>query len=186
MAAVRIAVPMVSRLSELVRRIDGVSSVEFAIVLPFMALLYVGGVEVGEAIAIDYKTTITARAVADLASQYPSINNSTMTGILAASSVIITPYPSSTMVVTVSEVSIDASRRATITWSDSLNGTARTVGQVVALPSAIDTASTTLIWGEVTYSYTPQIGQILTGTYAIYENIFLYPRVSGSISRVNS
>lgn len=176
----------VSKLRDFVGRSDGVAAVEFALVLPFMVLLYVGGVETGEAIAIDYKTTITARAVADLATQYISINNDTMSSILGASSAIITPYPSSTMVVTVSEVSVDAVGRATITWSDSLNGTARPVGQVVTLASQIDTPNTSLIWGEVTYSYTPQIGQVLTGTFTIYENIFLYPRLSSSVSRVNS
>jgi len=186
MTASRTMAPLVSRLRDFVRGTDGTSAVEFAIVLPFMALLYVGGVETGEAIAIDYKTTITARAVADLATQYISINNDTMSSILGASSAIITPYPSSTMVVTVSEVSVDAVGRATITWSDSLNGTARPVGQVVTLASQIDTPNTSLIWGEVTYAYTPQIGQVLTGTFTIYENIFLYPRLSSSISRVNS
>jgi len=179
-------VPVVSRLSDFIRRNDGVSAVEFAIVLPFMVLLYVGGVEAGEALAIDYKTTITARAVADLATQYVSISNSTMATILGASSRIIAPYPSSTIVVTVSEVSIDANGRATISWSDSLNGTARPVGQAVTLPTAVRTANTSLIWGEVTYSYSPQIGRVLTGTWPIYENIFLYPRLSSSISRINS
>jgi hypothetical protein len=109
-----------------------------------------------------------------------------MSSILGASSSIIAPYPSATIVVTVSEVSVAANGTATITWSDSLNGTARPVGQVVTVPPAIDTPNTALIWGEVTYSYTPQIGQIMIGTWPIYENVFLYPRLSASVTRVNS
>jgi Flp pilus assembly protein TadG len=186
MIAARIMVTMVSCVSNLARKSDGIAALEFAIVLPLMVLLYVGGVEVGDAIAIDYKTTITARDVADLATQYVSINNPTMTSILGASSAIIAPYSSGNIVVTVSEVSVDAAGNATVTWSDSLNGTPHPIGLSVTLPTAIDTPSTTLIWGEVTYSYTPWFGQVLTGTYAIYENIFLYPRLSNSISRINS
>ncbi|MGA2129665.1 MAG: TadE/TadG family type IV pilus assembly protein [Xanthobacteraceae bacterium] len=186
MSPARLLAPVISRLRGFVRGNDGISAVEFAIVLPFMIFLYVGGVEAGEALAIDYKTTITARAVADLATQYVSINNTTMATILGASSQIIAPYPTATIVVTVSEVSIDANGKATIAWSDSLNGTARPVGQVVTLPTAIDTANTWLIWGEVTYSYTPQIGQIMIGTWPIYENVLLYPRLSSSITRLNS
>jgi Flp pilus assembly protein TadG len=182
----RVMTTMVSRLGEWARRTDGVSAVEFAIVLPFMVFLYVGGVEVGDALAIDYKTTITARAMADLATQYVSINNTAMSNILGASSAIISPYSSANMVVTVSQVSIDANGKATITWSDSLNGTAHPVGQAVTLPNALKTNNTSLIWGEVTYTFTPQIGHVLSGTIPIYENVFLYPRLSSSIQRVPS
>jgi Flp pilus assembly protein TadG len=181
------------RLRQFLRRTDGVSAVEFAIVLPLMVLLYVGGIEIGEAVAIDYKTTLTAHTVADLATQYVSIDNAAMSTILAASSAVIAPFGGATLcqtpsnvVVTVSEVNVSASGRATIVWSDSLNGTARTVGQVVTLPSQLDTPNISLIWGEVTYSYTPWIGRVLTGTITIYENVFLYPRLTSAVARVNS
>jgi Flp pilus assembly protein TadG len=183
MTPARLVLPLVSRLRDLVRGNDGVSAVEFALVLPFMVFLYVGGAEYGNAVAIDYKTTIAAHAVADLATQYKNIDNPTMTTILGASSALIAPYSSSNIVVTVSEVTIDNNGRATITWSDSLHGTARTVGQTVTLQSTIDIPNTSLIWGEVTYSYTPQIGENLTGTIAIYENSFLYPRLQSKICR---
>lgn len=187
------AVAVEPRLRQFLHRTDGVSAVEFAIVLPVMVLLYVGGVEIGEAVAIDYKTTLTAHTVADLATQYVSIDNAAMSTILGASSAVIAPYAGTTIcqtpsnvVVTVSEVSVNATGKATVTWSDSLNGTARTVGQTVTLPSQLDTPNISLIWGEVIYTYTPWIGRVLTGTITIYENVFLYPRLTSTVTRVNS
>jgi len=46
----------------------GVSAVEFAIILPVMLLLYIGGVELGDGLAIQFKATLAARTVTDLAS----------------------------------------------------------------------------------------------------------------------
>jgi Flp pilus assembly protein TadG len=165
---------------------EGVSALEFAIILPFMATLYLGSVELGEGLSIQFKSTLAARTVADLASQYVSIDNATMSNILGAASTVVTPYSASSMIVTVSEVTTNASGQGTITWSDSLNGTARPVGATVTLPAALQTPNMTLIWGEVTYPYAPQFGYVLTGTISVYQSIFFYPRLSSSVARVNS
>ena len=52
----------------------GVSAVEFAMLLPLMLTLYLGGVEVSQGVSIDRKVTLTARTVADLVAQVSSIN----------------------------------------------------------------------------------------------------------------
>ncbi len=164
---------------------EGVSAVEFAIVLPFMITLYLGGVEVGDGLAVQFKSTLAARTVADLASQYVSIDNATISSILGASSAVVAPYSASNMVVTVSEVTTDGSGQGTITWSDSLNGTAHAQGQSVTLPTALQTPNISLIWGEVTYPYTPHMGYVLTGTINIYESTFFYPRQSSCVTYNN-
>ena len=60
-----------------------------------------------------------------------------MQTILNASQQIIAPFSQANVIVTLSEVSTDASGAATITWSDSLNGTPRPVGQAVTLPASL-------------------------------------------------
>src|SRR3954447_16418142 len=70
----------------------GVSAVEFAMVLPLMITLYLGGVEVSSAVAIDRKMTLIARTLADLVSQATSVDNSGMTSILAATTAVMAPY----------------------------------------------------------------------------------------------
>ncbi|HML08750.1 MAG TPA: TadE/TadG family type IV pilus assembly protein [Xanthobacteraceae bacterium] len=171
-----------SRLRRFARDRSGVTAVEFAIVVPFMLLAYIGGNELGNGLAIKYRVTLAARTVTDLASQYVSIDGATMSSILNASSSVIAPYSSANMVVTVSEITTDANGQGTVTWSDSLNGTPRTVGSSVTLPTALQTPSISLIWGEVTYPYQPVGGYFLTGTINFYQSTYFYPRLSSSIA----
>ena len=78
----------------------GMAAVEFALILPIMLTVYLGGVEIGDGVAIDRKVAITTRTVADLASRYTTIKNADMSTILGASSVVIQPYGASPLAVT--------------------------------------------------------------------------------------
>lgn len=71
----------------------GVSAVEFAMLLPLMTTLYLGGVEVSQGVSIDRKVTLTARTVTDLVSQVASINNAGMNNVLTASTAVLSPFP---------------------------------------------------------------------------------------------
>jgi len=165
---------------------EAVSAVEFAIVLPFMLTLYIGSVELGEGLQIQFKVTETARTVTDLASQYISINSATMSTILGASSTVVAPYSAANLVVTVSQVKVAASATTgTIyLWSCSLHGTGHAVGSSVTLPTNLQAPTSTiyLIWGEVTYPYTPSMGYAITGTISMYQTSWFYPRLVSSIS----
>ncbi len=166
----------------------GVSAVEFALILPFMVTLYLGSVELGDGLAVQYRTTLAARTVADLTSQYVTIDPSTMTDILGAAATVVAPYSAANMTVTVSEITTtNGSGAAQVTWSASNGGTGRAVGSSVTLPAALQTlpTGTALILGEVTYPYNPQFGVVLTGTINIYENQYFYPRQSNCITYNN-
>jgi len=174
------------RLRRFTRNRKGMAAIEFAAILPAMLSLYVGAAELGDGFTVQFKAALVARTVTDLASQYVSINNSTMSTILNASSQVISPYSAANMTVTLSEITTDANGHATVTWSDSLHGTARTVGSAITLPNNLQTANITILYGEVTYPYTPPVGYVFTGTININETQFFYPRLSTTISRVNS
>jgi Flp pilus assembly protein TadG len=164
----------------------GVSAVEFAMLLPLMLSLYFGAVELSQGIGADRKVTLTARTVADLVSQVSSVNNADMTNSLNAASAVMAPYPVSNLKVTVSSVKIDANSKATVVWSDTLNGSARAIGSTVTLPSALLIANTYLIWSEVQYTYKPTIGYVVSGTLTLKDQIYMRPRLSDSVTRVNS
>jgi Flp pilus assembly protein TadG len=182
------------RLRDLARGQGGMAAVEFAVILPFMLTAYLGGIELGDGVAINRKVTITTRSVADLATRYPGapgIADTDMSNILGASSTILAPYPSGPLAITVSQVKVDSKGAATITWSDTLNGTKRAVGSAVTLPGTLAAAavnangiSTYYIWGEAAYDYTPQLGYVMTGTVKLTNTILMSPRESPCISRV--
>ena len=161
----------------------GISAVEFALLLPLMLSLYLGAVELSQGIGANRKVTLTSRTICDLVSQVTSINNADMTNALNASAAVMAPFPVTNLKVTVSSVSIDATGKATIAWSDTLNGSARAVGSVVTLPAALNVASTSLIWAEVQYAYTPTIGYVITGTLTLKDQMYMGPRVSNSVAR---
>jgi Flp pilus assembly protein TadG len=172
------------RLRDLAHGEGGMAAVEFAVILPFMLVAYLGGVEVGDGVAINRKVAITTHAVADLASRYNvPIQNSDSATILGAASTIIAPYPSGPLAVTVSEVTVDSNGNATVAWSDTLNGTAHTKGSPVTLPGTLNTPNAYYVWGEVTYTYTPTLGYVMTGNFPLSNQIFMSPRESACISR---
>ncbi|WFU41570.1 pilus assembly protein [Bradyrhizobium sp. CB82] len=164
-----------------------VAAVEFAIVVPFMLLLYVGGVELGNGLAISVKVSETAHTVADLVSRNACVTDSSLSTMLGASAATIAPYSSppyssTNVTVIVSEVSTDAKGNATVTWSKALNGTPLT--GAVTLPASLGTpspANVSLILGQVTYQYTPNLGYTIAGTINISESYYLYPRVSSAV-----
>ena len=155
-------------------------------ILPLMVTMYLGVVEVSRGVAIDRKVTLTTRTMADLASRVTSINNADMSSLLNASSAVIAPYQAAPLKIVLSAVTIDANSVAKVAWSDTLNGSARTVGATVTLPSVLVVPNTTLIWSEVTYNYNPTFGYVLTGNLNLSDQIYMRPRLSDTITRVNS
>jgi Flp pilus assembly protein TadG len=185
------AFDLIQRLASFAKDRRGISAVEFAMILPLMVTLYLGVIEVSQAVGIDRKVTLTTRTMADLASRVTSINNADMSNLLNASAAVMAPYDKppyelSRLKIVLSAVAIDANSVAKITWSDTLNGTKRSVGSTVTMPSALVVPNTTLIWSEVYYNYSPVFGYVLTGNINLSDQIYMRPRLSDTITRVNS
>ncbi len=181
---------MVRHCADRVRRFSGdergVSAVEFAMLLPLMLTLYLGTVEISQGISADRKVTLTTRTVADLVSQVASINNAEMLNSLNAASAVMAPYPVAKLKVVVTSVAVDAQGKATVAWSDTLNGTARSKGATVTLPTALNVPNSSLIWSEVQYAYTPTIGYLVSGTLTLKDQIYMRPRLSDTVARTTS
>ena len=183
---------------------DGVAATEFAIVVPFMLLLLVGGVELGDGMAINVKVSATAHSVADMVTQNTSLSTASMQNILTGATAIIAPYPvnSNQLTVTVSEVSSDSNGNLTLQWSQSYNGTSfgpgrSGIGSSTTPPYAALSVPTSLngtagnvnnpnnqndqvsfIVSEVSYAYTPNLGYTISGTVNLADSYWLFPRCS--------
>ncbi len=72
---------------------EAVAAVEFAIILPFLLALYLGSIEAGDGMAVQFKTALATRAVTELTSQYTSIDDSTMSSILGAAAAVVGALP---------------------------------------------------------------------------------------------
>src|SRR5437868_6166430 len=162
---------------------NGMSAVEFALLLPFMVLLYLGGVEVAQGVSINRMIALTSSTVTNLVAQYTTISASQdMPDILNASAQIMTPYSGGNTSVVVSAVSIDAGGIATVLWSQALHTKARTVGSLVTVPAGLNTPNSMVILGEASYAYTPTIDFLNLGMMTISSSIFMLPRSSPTIT----
>ena len=154
--------------------------------VPLLAL-YLGGIEVVDGLAIEAKVAATAHRVTDLTSENISTDDAAIRRILKDSAAMIAPYSATPLVVTISEISTDEAGNATVTWSDSLHGTAHPAGQAVTLPPALaGQPNMSLILGEASYQFTPRFGSALTGTLTLSDRYYLFPSHSTGVARVTS
>lgn len=161
----------------------GVSAIEAALLMPFMISLYLGGVQLSQAIDIDRKITQTARTVADLTAQVASTDSAGVTTVLNAATQVMSPYADSTanaskLMVRVSVIKIDAESKVTIEWSKARNGDPLAA---VTVPPALVIPNTYLVLGEAEYAYKPEIGSALTGTMNLDDRIYMRPRLSANV-----
>jgi Flp pilus assembly protein TadG len=177
---------------------DGVSATEFALILPIMLTLYIGGVELGDGIAINFKTTLAARTVADIAAQCGvctstgtgnngTIDAATMQTILNASTKVLAPYSAAGVIVTLSELKISQNQtQGVVQWSCSLNGTARAHNSTITIPNNTQlnqlTADAYILYSEASYPYTPSLGYVLTSTINLNQNAMFVPRLATQIT----
>jgi Flp pilus assembly protein TadG len=161
----------------------GVSLVEFALTAPFLILLYLGTYQVNDAVACNRKVTITARAVADLTSQYANVTSSSEATILSASAQVMAPYDTSKATIIVSELYTDANGVTKIVWSQAAGTvTPHTVGATFTANPNLVTNGTYSIMAEVTYAYIPAMTFGVVGPLSLGDTIYMRPRISSSVN----
>ena len=159
----------------------GLAAVEFAFILPVMMVMLFGTVEVSTAIAIDRKVTLMARTLSDLTSQATKVEDTDFTNFFAASYGIMTPYPTTSAVLssTITEIYVDASKVAHVQWSKgSAGSTALAPRDVVPISDKLAIAGTYLIMSQVSYSYTPTVGYVMKSALTMKDSAFTRPRQS--------
>ncbi len=162
---------------------SGLAALEFALILPIMALLYLGGFEVTEAFMINRKVTHATSALGDLVAQAEDISDTDMSNIFDAVEAVLNPYPAGNGYMIVSGVSVDDDGIATVVWSDARFASAYAVGTQLDLPLSVTQNNTFIVFAEVHYEYTPQFGYTLTGVIDLHDEFYLRPRLQNQVYR---
>jgi len=162
---------------------SGTSAVEFAICLPFLILLYIGGYQLVDGLSAYRKVTATARTVADLTSQFTTVNDADLDTILNVSQKVMAPYRMNSATMTISQIRIDAAGLSTVEWSRGKNSAGLTVGSNFMIPAGIRTPNTWLIVASLNYNYVPNVGATLIGTIPMRDQIILNPRATARITK---
>ena len=162
----------------------GLAAVEFAFILPVMMVMLFGTVEFSSAIAIDRKVTLMARTLSDLTSQATTVASSDLTNFFAASTGIMSPYPTTASTIlnsTITQIYVDSTLVAKVKWSQ--GSVPLTVGNTVTIPSTLAVADTYLIYSQVSYNYVPTVGYVLAKAgITMSDSSFTRPRQSKCVN----
>jgi Flp pilus assembly protein TadG len=157
------------------RNNSGLAAVEFAMIIPLMAMLFLGTYEFSAGVAIDRKVTIMARTLSDLTSQNTEVTDDKLTNFFNAGKVIMTPYSSTTLQATISELYINPDTlKARVQWSKGAE--ARSDGTIIEIPDALKIGDTYLIYSEVKYKYVPSVAWFINKVSGITLSDVSYTR----------
>jgi Flp pilus assembly protein TadG len=160
---------------------SGIAAVEFALLLPVMVGLVVGGIEISDAFTVKRKVDNASSALGDLVARTEGITEAEMENIFDAAEAMIVPYSADNLQIKISAVSINDESEATVVWGVARHATPDAEDAEVTLPAGVTIADTFLIVADVRYTYKPTLGYALTGDIHLGDTVYLRPRLSESI-----
>lgn len=161
----------------------GVSAVEFALILPLMLTIYLGGNELSHALTIARKVTHVTSTLGDLVTQSKVVTATDLDGIMDAATSVMEPYGTTELRIILSGIRIDAAGNAWVAWSHAFQDAPLvTDAPFNDLPAGITVPSTFIVTAEVHYNYTPVIGYTFTGDFDLKDNFYLRPRFSPEVT----
>jgi Flp pilus assembly protein TadG len=95
----------------------GVSAVEFALVAPVLILLLLGMSDVTPTIMARFQLNHTTESTGDLVTEYSEMQTSDIVNVYAAASDIMKPFPSTTLLVRITNIYSDGNGHAYVYWS---------------------------------------------------------------------
>lgn len=185
------------RLGAFARRLkgdqDGVAAIEFAMIVPILAIMFIGSVELSQAITVDRRVTQVAASTADLVARAENqISQTEITDIMRVGGYILKPFSQSPVQIIIRNVT-SSPTNATIakqSWSCTYKGAGQTQtcacsSTAYTLPGNLVSTNDSVVISEVTYGYKPVLfdfflkqggGADSTGAYTMAETIYLKPR----------
>lgn len=171
--------------TQLWRRQDGVAYLEFALVLPLLMLLLLGGVEVSRYIQAAQKVDKMTHTIVDLIAQAPSISVSELNQIMEASQHIMKPHPfNEDGIIIITCVGYNSHGQLRVKWqhkgggSLARNSVIGTVGSTPDLPDGFTVdARDNIIIAESFYTFDPLINSEYVDPIEFYRTAFYLPRL---------
>lgn len=184
---------MFFRLGSGVRRLlanrEGVSGIEFALLLPVMVLLFAGTVDLGEGLMVKRRVQQIAATTSDIMAQESSWTNASLATLTAGAASILEPYTSTGLKIRVSVLNVSSSLKATVAWSYGYQTTALSAGSAspVTIPTTIAESGVQLVVTTVDYDMTTGFTSLLSsvsgmGSYHYAVSEIARPRIGDSIT----
>jgi hypothetical protein len=104
--------------------IRGVGAVEFALVVPFMIVVWMGTVELATLELVSRKVSVAAQTVADLVAQENRVTTAKLDNIIGVGRQIISPFSVDNMSVQIISVEADVDGLVSVGWAFPAGGDA--------------------------------------------------------------
>jgi Flp pilus assembly protein TadG len=166
---------------------SGTAAIEFAVVLPVMAMLFLGSYETVNLVLAYMKLEASAETAADLIAQVKVntvLQSTDFTNITNAAEQVLTPLPASGTQLKIAYASVTYSTGTpVIDWHVEVNSASPIT--VAAIPNNANLANLgnetsgstdSLIIVTLTYSYSSPISYVLHSSYTLSESAFNRPR----------
>jgi Flp pilus assembly protein TadG len=161
----------------------GAAAVEFALLLPLLALLYFGIVEVTQGAMTEQRVAHTASAIGDLVAQSSTITSDEVGDIFTVGDAIMSPYPTSGLQMRISSLTADKNGAVTVAWSQAQGMAALTKAAAApTLPTNVIAANESVVMGETKYTYRSVFGMVLPQPIVFSETYYLHPRLSTQVT----
>lgn len=171
------------KLTLLWRRCErGVAAIEFALVAPLLIIFHLGAVEMVQSWEAHRRIAHVAGALADLVAQEESVSASDLNDILAAGSLLVTPFSSSQLGERITSFTADSSGVVAKDWSVNQNWTLSGDPQ---LPAGYLQANESVIVAEASYRFTAMFGIVLPATLTLEKHAYLRPRISNQVLKTS-
>lgn len=141
-------------LSRLINSKEGVGAVEFALIVPFLLILYVGALEVSVAMSVDKKVSKATAIATDIITQSTTTDKASLTEMLGVAKSVIAPFNADALNMQIVGIRVDAAGDPTVAWSwDEGNNRPFTVGVPITIPTAFKIPETFVIQAILDMDY---------------------------------
>ena len=176
-------------LGRLWRDQSAVSAIEFAILAPVMITMYIGAVELGNALTINRRTSAVTSTAADLVAQVKTVTTADVQDVEAAATAVMAPYPTTPLKMVLSSVVADATNNGKVVWSCASNGaTPRAPNSNYPVPAGLTQADSSVVVAEVTYAFTPLTNLTVFGAptaFNMKRTFYTRPRKSLKVDKTD-
>lgn len=162
---------------------SGVSAIEFALVVPFLMVVFLGFSEVALANRTSTHVSKVAATVADIISQSASISIEEVEIALRAAHALAGASAAGTMTVEVVGVNVASNGSTSVVWARGVNSTNLPApGNSYDLPDDLKTEAGFIVASRANYKHLPIIGGSMVGTVEMEKKFYFIPR-SGTMTQ---
>jgi len=198
-AVSRLAVRARAHIRRWQRNTEGVAAVEFAFIVPIMSVMFMGAVELSQAITVDRRVSQVASSTADLiARAETSISQTEISDIMKIGGYVMEPSSAAPLQIILRNVT-SSPTNASITkqsWTCTYKGsggaggtstqTCECTNTAFTVPANLITTNDSVVVAEVTYAYKPLVFDFFmkqsfgtsgsSGTYTLAQTVYMKPR----------